>query len=353
MRPQQSAPTSRLDRMRSFLGSRLRSIRISRVDALAVVPATLVGFVLLAAIVPPRSGPLALVMVLEPQLFIAVILVVAPIALLARARLLVAVLAVVVIAGGGLFGSEWISLPDGAGRHDLTVMSWNLQFGTRTPAETAAQLETVDVDLIALQELEPAASAAIETDAAITARYPYRTMAPRPRARGVAILSRYPTAQVLSADNPARLELVVATPRGPVRVINGHPMPGSIDTVTPLRLPIDFDPSDRDAAIATIRGWIDPALERGERLLVLGDYNTSPAEPEYAVLTRGLRDTHVEVGEGPGWTWRPSRIDFLPIGLLRIDLQLTAGALLPSSTSIDCSLPGDHCRLFGTYEIDT
>ncbi|HEX7490979.1 MAG TPA: hypothetical protein VF337_04690 [Candidatus Limnocylindrales bacterium] len=59
-----------------------------------------------------------------------------------------------------------------------------------------------------------------------------------------------------------------------------------------------------------------------------------------------------EVGEGPGWTWRPSRIDFLPFGLLRIDLQLSAGRIRPVSTSIDCGVPGDHCRLSGDYEVD-
>ena len=85
---------------------------------------------------------------------------------------------------------------------------------------------------------------------------------------------------------------------------------------------------------------------------MLGDYNTSPREAEYAVLTAGLRDTQVEVGEGPGWTWRSSRLTFLPVGFLRIDMQLTAGSILPASTSIDCSLPGDHCRPSDDYEID-
>ena len=94
------------------------------------------------------------------------------------------------------------------------------------------------------------------------------------------------------------------------------------------------------------------ALARGDRLLVLGDYNTSPTEKEYSVLSSGLRDTQVEVGEGPGWTWRPGNLAFLGVGFLRIDYQFSAGAVAPVSTSVDCSLPGDHCRLFGDYEID-
>jgi vancomycin resistance protein VanJ len=326
----------------------------SRWDYLAAVPMAVVLFAAVAAVLPPRSGPLALAMVLETHLFIAAFAILAPVALLARARGLGIALAVLVAAGGCFFGSDWVSVPgiDGGGRHDLTVMTWNLQYGSRTPAEAAAQLETADVDLVALQELEPDSSAAIEADAAIAARYPYRAMSPQWGAWGVAILSRYPIRDVVTLPWPARVQLVVETPSGPVRVVNGHPTHAEFITLTPLGLPVGYDPSERDDAIAVIRRWIDPAVATGERLLVLGDFNTAPTEPEYSVLTRGLRDTHREVGEGPGWTWRPSRFTFLPVAFLRIDLQLTAGPIYPASTWVDCRYQGDHCRLFGAYEID-
>jgi endonuclease/exonuclease/phosphatase family metal-dependent hydrolase len=326
----------------------------SRWDYLAVVPAEVALFAAIAAVVPPRSGPLALALVLEEHVFIAAFAVLAPVALLARARALGLALAVLVATGGCFFGSEWISVPGvgGAARHDLAVMTWNLQYGSRSPAEAAAQLETADVDLVALQELEPDSSAAIEADATITTRFPYRAMSPQWGAWGLAILSRYPIRDVQTLAWPARLQLVVETPRGPIRVINAHPTHAAFDTVTPLRLPIGYDPSERDDAIAVIRQWIDPTFGTGERLLVLGDFNTCPTEPEYAVLTRGLRDTHREVGEGPGWTWRPSRFTFLAVAFLRIDLQLSAGAIYPASTGVDCAFQGDHCRLFGAYEID-
>jgi hypothetical protein len=42
----------------------------------------------------------------------------------------------------------------------------------------------------------------------------------------------------------------------------------------------------------------------------------------------------------------------LNVAFLRIDLQLSAGPMRPASTSLDCSLQGDHCRLFGVYQID-
>lgn len=80
-------------------------------------------------------------------------------------------------------------------------------------------------------------------------------------------------------------------------------------------------------------------------MLVIGDFNTSPTEPAYDDLTRGLRDVHVEVGQGTGWTWRPSRFESLPLGFLRLDMAVIGGALDPVASSVDCSLPGDHCRL--------
>ena len=329
-----------------------RSRRYSILDPLAVFPLMLLAFVAVAMVHPPKSGPLALALMLEEHLFVVVLAIFVPLALLARARVLGAALIVVVIVGGVSFGSEWISLPSvRADRHDLSAMTWNLQFGSRTPAEAASQLRGVDVDLIALEELEPDVSAAIDRDPEIAARYPYRAMSPRAGADGLAVLSRYPIEQVVRSDGPPTLALVANTPRGPIHVIVAHPTHGEIDKASRFRLPVDFDPADRYAAIAALRTRIDPDIADRFRLLVLGDFNTAPSEAENGPLTRGLRDTHVEVGQGPGWTWRPSRFAFLPFAFVRIDRQLTAGAIFPASTSVDCSLPGDHCRLFGDYEI--
>jgi vancomycin resistance protein VanJ len=322
-------------------------------DSLAVVPATLVVLALLIQILAPGSGPLALLAIVQEHLFIAAMAILVPIALFGRARRLGVGLAVLALLGGCLFGSEWISLPgSGAGRTDLTVMSWNVQYGMRSPAEQAAQLAGLDVDVIALLEVEPDAAAAIEEDAALTARYPYRVMAPQVGPWGLAVLSRLPLSNLESGLAPAFLELDVATARGPVHLIVGHPMHADIGTVTPLRLPVGYDPAIRDAEVAAIRRRVDAAVAAGDRLLLVGDFNTTPNEPEYRVLAEGLRDTHVEVGQGPGWTWRPSRLTFLPVGWLRIDLQFTGGPIRPASTWTDCSLAGDHCRLFGSYEVD-
>ena len=330
-----------------------RHWRPSLWDLLAVVPIALLAFAAVTFVHPPHAGLLALALMLEAHIFIVVFVVLAPIALLARARVLGAALAVVVLVGGGLFGSEWLSLPaSAASRHDLTAMTWNLDDEVRTPAEAAAQLEHTGADLIALQEIEPPAAAAIAADLTITFGYPYRALAPLWGGNGLAVLSRYPIENAVTSADPPSLELIVDTPLGPVRVIDAHPAHGQVDKASRLQLPVDFNPKERKLDIARLRKLIDPVLYSGERLLMLGDFNTAPSDPENGVLSKGLRDTHVQVGEGPGWTWRPDRLAFLPMAFVRIDRQFTAGRIFPASTSVDCSLPGDHCRLFGAYEID-
>ena len=53
-------------------------------------------------------------------------------------------------------------------------------------------------------------------------------------------------------------------------MIAAHPIHAAIDTRTPLRLPVGYNPTGRDTAIASIRTRIDAALTAGDRLLVLG-----------------------------------------------------------------------------------
>ena len=59
----------------------------------------------------------------------------------------------------------------------------------------------------------------------------------------------------------------------------------------------------------------------------------------------GCVDAHGEVGQGPGWTWRPSRLESLGIGLLRIDLAIGSPDLAPVSVVEHCGRTGDHCLL--------
>jgi hypothetical protein len=66
-----------------------------------------------------------------------------------------------------------------------------------------------------------------------------------------------------------------------------------------------------------------------------------------------LWDAHRDVGQGPGSTWRPSRLEFLPFGILRIDHLLGGPRTRPLSVGEDCTPRGsDHCILMGSIAVD-
>ena len=72
----------------------------------------------------------------------------------------------------------------------------------------------------------------------------------------------------------------------------------------------------------------------------------------YAELSTGLVDAQHALGLGPGLTWRPDEIKWLPFGLLRIDAVFTANGLEPLDIGPDCTPSGsDHCILHATLEL--
>ena len=97
--------------------------------------------------------------------------------------------------------------------------------------------------------------------------------------------------------------------------------------------------------MALIRTRIEEDLAGKRSVIVLGDLNTTERERAYAGLSAGLRDAHLDAGLGPGFTWRPGPLSFLPFGMLRIDYVLSSPDLVATSSTVDCSLPSDHCRL--------
>ena len=250
-----------------------------------------------------------------------------------------------IVVGVVRLGDEWISLPapqpSGA---TVDVATWNLEFGAVGVETMREGLTALDVDIVAIEELTREQVAAIESDPALAARYPYRALFPAAGAgvEGIGLLSRVPLSEIESFQDPVRVSATALIDGREISVLAAHPFPGRIRTVSALRLPIGFDPTVRNAELATIRDQVDGLLAAGD-VIVLGDFNTAPTEPGYRVLSDGLTDAHVAVGLGPGWSWRPSRLEFLGIGFLRIDLVLTSPDLDPVRSWVDCSRPGDHC----------
>lgn len=311
---------------------------------LGIYPIAIALLILLTWFAAPRSGTLALAQILTPHLALLALPFAVATAFL-RSRLLAVAVVVLALVAGARFGPDWVSMPVAAsGGTSLTVVTWNLQAGSRSPESAVASLLAQDADVVALQELTTDVSAAIAADPRLQAAYPHRLLMPDRSVFGLGILSRYPLAeQRRSDDDPVVLQAGLTLPSGRhLIVFNSHPMPGDIDGPRDW-LPVSFDARQRDRALEALHSMIDPLLDGPTPLLVVGDYNVSPIEPGYQELTAGLTDVHAEIGNGPGWSWRPSRLVGWGVGLLRIDYVLVSGQLRPAAIGEDCSQAGDHC----------
>jgi vancomycin resistance protein VanJ len=269
-----------------------------------------------------------------------------PICLLSSGRrALIATFALVIVVSAR-FGADWISVgsPSPPGGQLLAVVTWNLEVGSRPGDDTVAFLRDRDADIVALQELQPDAAAAIGADPTLVARYPYRTLVPRSDVLGLGILSRFPMVDPHFAIAPAVQDVGVTMPDGRhLVVINAHPLHSDIQFVGGTNLPIGFDTANRNADLVSIRRRVDDLVSQGTSVIVLGDLNTAASEPAFDRFQAGLRDVHREVGLGPGWTWRPSRLEFLGAGLVRIDHVVVSPDIVPLGIGIVCPPAGDHC----------
>ena len=317
--------------------------------AASFIAVAVIAWLVFDAVVRPASGPLAIANILSTFLVVGTILIVAVAAIRGGRLPRVALIGLVVVVALR-FGDEWISPPAAEPPGPtVDVATWNLEFGAVGVETMREGLTSLDVDIVAVHELTREQVAAIEGDPTLIARFPYRALFPAAGAgvEGIGLLSRLPLSGIQSYQDPVRVSATALIDGREVAVLAAHPFPGGIRTVSAIRLPIGFDPTVRNGELATIHRQVEELLETGE-VIVLGDFNTAPTEPGYALLTSGLTDAHVAVGQGPGWSWRPSRLEFLGIGLLRIDLVLTSPGIEPVRSWVDCSRPGDHCLVGAT-----
>jgi endonuclease/exonuclease/phosphatase (EEP) superfamily protein YafD len=322
---------------------------MSRVQVVAIAwLALVIGLVALHAILPQRSGVIALTEVFEPYLLMSAI-VAAVIAAASRYRtaraLALVFLAVVLVRctpslishpgdGGGSGGGE-----------ELRVMTWNV-LADDAAQRTVDAVKGSDANLVGLQELQPDAASALESDLAISGEFPHSVLEPEGTVLGIGLLSAFPIVEhTVSLDPPylrASVELSV-----PTVIYVVHPLPARIQS---LGVPISLDTTKRDADIALIRGHVEADLAAGRPVIVMGDLNTTEREPAYADMSLGLKDAHLEAGLGPGLTWRLPSLSFLPFGLLRIDYVFADPSFDVTSTHVDCYSGSDHCAVFATIQ---
>jgi endonuclease/exonuclease/phosphatase (EEP) superfamily protein YafD len=331
---------------------RLARRAVARLALSAIVTIASVEWLLF--LLRPEGGPFAVLQIIAPHLALASLIVV-PVALLIRTRATGIAVGALILVVGLRFGGDWVSLPPAtptAGSVQLDVVTWNLEIESRPGVDTAAMLRTRPADIVAVQELQPDAAAAIEADAVLIARYPYRKLVARDDVGGMGILSRWPILESTFQLDPIVQQATIDLAGGRrLGIVNAHPFHAEIETFGRTHLPVGMDPARRNDDLAAVRVRIDELLGQGLPVLMLGDLNTATSEPAFDRFTAELRDVHREVGFGPGWTWRPIKFEFLGIGLVAIDHIIASPDIAPLSIAGECPVIGDHCLVEATLAV--
>jgi len=321
---------------------RLRHVLARLALAAVAVIATIEWLLLLLR---PEDGPLGVLQIFAPHLALFGLLLVVICLFERRTRSAVAVLALALVVGLR-FGGDWVSLPATApsGSTNLDVATWNLEVASRPGVDSVAFLHGRPADIVALQELRPETAAAIEADPALVERYPYRVLVPLDDFWGMGLLSRLPILASQYEHDPA-IQVIQLDLGGGRRlaVVNAHPAHSDIESLGSTSVPLGLDTAARNAALDVVRGHIDGLIGQGLPVVMLGDLNTTASEPAFDRFVSGLREAHQDVGVGPGWTWRPSRLEFTGMGFLRIDHVVVSPQIAPLSIGTACPPVGDHC----------
>jgi vancomycin resistance protein VanJ len=196
----------------------------------------------------------------------------------------------------------------------LRVLTYNLHAESQSLAPMADIIRESDADVVALQELSPAAARAFAAEFA--QRYPHQALHTDPRSPllGQGVFSRYPIAQDaywVKGLGQQRVTLDVSGTE--VALYNVHPPhPFDIQADGPA-----FDPVWRSDAIEDIlrRADADADAQTGP-LILAGDFNMTDQTDVYRRVAGRYHDTYREAGWGLGFTFNPNA-RLLP--LARID----------------------------------
>lgn len=215
--------------------------------------------------------------------------------------------------------------PDGP---RTVVMTANLRFGSADPGDVAAAVAEHGVDVLVLQEVTPAALAALESSG-IAESLPHRGGRAEPGALGTVVFSRSPV------TDQARLETTMGSwvlTIGGMRVMAVHPA-----------YPLDEDWADE---LAVIRDAV--VAQRPD--VVAGDFNASRDHaPMRAILDAGLSDAAELVDAGWQPTWPMDGFWGLPVpASVAIDHVLVGSGLTATDATTQRIEGTDHRALVVT-----
>jgi endonuclease/exonuclease/phosphatase (EEP) superfamily protein YafD len=229
----------------------------------------------------------------------------------------------------------------------LRVMSYNVNFGIAGDPSTIDAIETVDADVVLLQETNDAWERALV--ARLGARYPHRRFAPPVDwvAGGMGILSRHPIESLDTLTAPRApffaWRVVLDTSLGRIQVFNLHLRPPMSDGGSWV---VGYF-STREARLHEIQHHLE-ALDPRLPALLVGDFNEEGDGRAMSYLAeRGFADAIARFhGKRRTWEW--------PVGSITLRFQLDHilhdAHFVPVSAAISEGGRSDHKPIWADFE---
>lgn len=214
----------------------------------------------------------------------------------------------------------------------LRVMTYNVNFANPDPGASIDAIAAADADVVTLQEVTAPWRDALVARLAV--RYPFRAVRVVRASGGLAVLSKFPIASeelVAHAGMRPAQRAIVATPLGPVQLLNVHLRP-AIDRGSWVRGYFTTPPVRRREIEAH---WTRIADELPT--IAAGDFNEAPSGSAVGfVENRGL----VRVRPRGPTTWR-HEVRKLEVLRLDIDHVLVGGLAIGDAQVLDAGT-SDH-----------
>jgi vancomycin resistance protein VanJ len=248
------------------------------------------------------------------------------------ATALIAVLAPTVV-WFNLFGGQLSDKTAGGG--DLTVVTHNVNAENPDPSGTARDVAASGADVLALEELSPAAVPTYEKALASTYRY-------HAVEGTVGVWSKYPLSGVRAVDLDMgwtrAMRATVTAPTGQVAVYVAH-----LPSVR-VKMEAGFTARQRDRSADYLGEAI--AHEPLPDVVLLGDLNGTMNDRALNAVTSQMRSTQGAVGSGFGFSWPAS------FPMARID-QIMVRGLEPQSSWTLPQTGSDHLPVAARVRVTT
>lgn len=259
-----------------------------------------------------RFWPAVSIVAFSPQILVAVVIPVV-VALLLRARFVAIGVLVVAVVMAVQILPRAVSQDQPETRGEVvTLMTANLLAGSAATDGIERIVAENDVDVLALQEIDPEAFAILE-DRGLSKQLPYVVNVVREEVAGSVLMSRWPMRERRSKRNPLYFPWPEAiVPRAGLVVQSIHPFPPTRPKKTQIwQSDLESLPAARPTPGNNLR-------------VLMGDFNATLDHREFrALVDKDYRDAGRTTGNGLVPTWSANAVMKLTIDHVLVDSRIS------------------------------